>query len=140
MEYRKLEEAEQRALLTASYISLETFRRNGRGVTTPVWCAESDGTLYLFSAGDAGKVKRIRGRERSTIARCDVRGRVTGPRIETRARIVTDPDEQATAHRALLRRYGWQMRLTDLLSRLAGRIHRRAIIALVPGDADDFRA
>ncbi|MDZ7826283.1 MAG: hypothetical protein U5R48_10030 [Gammaproteobacteria bacterium] len=66
MEYRKLEEVEQRALLTARYISLETFRRDGRGVATPVWCAEADGILYLFSAGDAGKVKRIRGRERST--------------------------------------------------------------------------
>jgi PPOX class probable F420-dependent enzyme len=139
MEYRKLEEVEQRALLTARYISLETFRRDGRGVATPVWCAEEDGELYLFSAADAGKVKRIRGRERSTIARCDVRGRVLGPRIETRARIVIDPDEQAKAHRTLLRRYGWQMRLTDLLSRLAGRIDQRAMIALVPADAEDFR-
>ena len=31
-----------------SYISLETFRRDGSAVPTPVWHAEMDDKLYVF--------------------------------------------------------------------------------------------
>ena len=30
-----------------TYLSLETFRKNGQGVPTPVWFAESNGILYI---------------------------------------------------------------------------------------------
>ena len=43
-----------------SYINLRTFKRDGTGVDTPVWFAESDGKLYVFTEGDAYKVKRLR--------------------------------------------------------------------------------
>src|ERR1700730_1504716 len=42
------------------YVSLATYRRNGVEVATPVWIAELAGRYYVFSAGDAGKIKRIR--------------------------------------------------------------------------------
>src|ERR1700729_2183968 len=42
------------------YISLETFKRDGGGVKTPVWAAPLDGALVVFSAGDSFKVKRLR--------------------------------------------------------------------------------
>ena len=43
-----------------SYLSLATFRRDGREVATPVWFAEGDGAVWVFTAGDSGKVKRLR--------------------------------------------------------------------------------
>ena len=43
---------------------------------------------------------------------------------------VNDPAEIARAHSALRKKYGWQMILTDFLSRLTGRIHKRAFIAI----------
>ena len=42
------------------YINLETYRKNGQGVKTPVWFVESDGILYVRTSDDAGKYKRIR--------------------------------------------------------------------------------
>ncbi len=36
----------------ASYMSLATYRRDGREVRTPVWFAEGEGKLYVFSEGD----------------------------------------------------------------------------------------
>ena len=47
-------------LATADYFNLATFRKNGNAVATPVWFAPHGDTFYVFSAGDAGKVKRIR--------------------------------------------------------------------------------
>jgi hypothetical protein len=113
-----------------SYISLATFRRDGRGVETPVWFALHDGSLWVFSAGDAGKVKRLRNGSRVRVAACNVRGRVTGDWLEGAGRIVEDPAEIEAAYGALRAKYGWQMRLTDFLSGLSGRRTRRAVLAL----------
>jgi PPOX class probable F420-dependent enzyme len=46
------------------YINLETYRKNGRGVRTPVWFVESgsdDGSILdVRTSDDTGKYKRIR--------------------------------------------------------------------------------
>src|SRR5262249_12572995 len=56
------------------YLSLATFRSSGAEVRTPVWFASFGGKLYVFSAGDAGKVKRLRRSSRARLAPCDARG------------------------------------------------------------------
>jgi hypothetical protein len=61
-----------------------------------------------------------------------VRGGVTGDWIDGAGRIVEDPAEIEAAYAALRAKYGWQMRLTDLLSGLTGRRSRRAVLALTP--------
>ncbi len=114
----------------ASYISLETFKRDGSGVKTPVWCAPAGDQIVVFSEAKAGKVKRLRNNPRIRVARCDMRGKVRGPWREGTARICDSQAEQDAAYAALRQKYGWQMRLTDLLSTLSGRIHGRAVLYL----------
>jgi len=111
-------------------MSLATFRRNGKAVETPVWFALGGGRLYVFSEARAGKVKRLRNDPRIRVAPCSMRGAVNGSWLAGRGRRVEDPAAVAAAYRALRRKYGWQMRLTDLLSRLAGRYEGRAILEL----------
>lgn len=108
------------------YLSLATFRRNGAEVATPVWFAAAGGKLYVFTAGESGKVKRLRHSSRARVTPSDARGRVRGEWREASARIVTEPRTVERAHAALRSKYGWQMRLADLLSLLTGRINRRA--------------
>jgi uncharacterized protein len=108
------------------YMSLATFRRNGAEVATPVWFAAAAGKLYVFTAGESGKVKRLRHSSRARVTPSDARGHVRGEWREASARIVTEPRSIERAHAALRSKYGWQMRLADLLSRLTGRINRRA--------------
>ena len=95
-----------------------------------MWFASVDGTLYVFTAGDSGKVKRLRRSPRARIAPCDARGKVHGAWRDTTARLVTDPASIRRAEAALGRKYGWQKWLLDLGSRLSGRIRRRAWIAI----------
>ncbi len=118
------------ALGDEPYLSLATFRKSGVAVETAVWCAESDGRLWVFSAGDAGKVKRLRNSPRARVAACDVRGRLRGEWRDASARIVTEPAEIESAYRALRAKYGWQMRIADTLSRLSGRYERRAVLEI----------
>jgi PPOX class probable F420-dependent enzyme len=113
-------------------VSLATFRRDGTEVATPVWFAASDGKLYVFTAGEAGKVKRLRHTSRVRMAPCDVRGGLRGGWQDATARLVTDRWVVERAHQALRAKYGWQLRLGDLFSRFTGRIARRAWIEIVP--------
>ena len=113
------------------YLSLATFRRSGAEVRTAVWFAATGGPLYLFTAQDSGKVKRLRHSSRARVAPCDMRGEIRGAWREVAARIVTEPAVIERAQRAMRAKYGWQMRLTDLLSRLTGRIRRRAWIEIL---------
>ncbi len=121
-------------LAGAPYVSLATFRRSGARVATPVWCAADGDDYYFFSAGQAGKVKRLRNGDRAELAVCDVRGGLLSGWREARAVVIDDPREVRRALAALHRKYGWQMWLADLGSRLTGKYHRRAYIRarLVP--------
>jgi PPOX class probable F420-dependent enzyme len=115
-----------------NYISFATRKRSGEFVRTPVWFAPEGGSYYLFSASDAGKVKRLRNFSESRVAPCTVTGKVTGDWENTEAFLLDDQADIAVALRALHRKYGWQMKVTDTLSRLSGKINRRAYIRVDP--------
>jgi uncharacterized protein len=115
-----------------AYISLATFRRDGRAVQTPVWFARRGERLYVFTEGDAGKVKRLRNGPRARVAACNVMGRLRGDWIEASGRVVGDPQTERDAYAALRAKYGWQMTMVDFWSRLAGRIDARAIVEIEP--------
>jgi hypothetical protein len=76
------------------YLSLETVRKNGDAVRTPVWFAGeppvgTPETLYFYTVGDTGKVKRIRNNPGVRIAPCDIRGNVKGAWVEARVEILS---------------------------------------------------
>jgi PPOX class probable F420-dependent enzyme len=112
----------------APYVSLATFRKSGVAVPTPVWAAPSGEKLYVFSAGHAGKVKRLRNSTRAEVAVCDVRGKVLGAWYPAIAVVLEDLEEIEHALDALRRKYGWQMWLADVGARLTGKFERRAYI------------
>jgi PPOX class probable F420-dependent enzyme len=113
-----------------SYLSLITFRKSGAEVATPVWFAALGDKLYVFSAGEAGKVKRLRNSDRARIAPCDVRGAVHGPTRDTTARLVGDRALIARVERVMSAKYGWQMWIANLGARLTGRVAKRAYIEI----------
>ncbi|MCP4005261.1 MAG: PPOX class F420-dependent oxidoreductase [bacterium] len=112
------------------YLSLATFRKSGVAVETPVWFAESDGKLYVFSAGDAGKIKRLRNSPRARVAACDVRGKLRGDWIDATATITRDSNTIEAAYVSFREKYGLQIRLADLFSKLSGRYDKREMIEI----------
>src|SRR5437762_2821880 len=91
------------------YVNLVTFRRNGNGVSTPIWVAEVDGKLYAVTNGTSVKMKRLKANDRVRLAACDARGNVRGEWVEGRAKRVEDPVQMTRAQTALQHKYGWQM-------------------------------
>lgn len=112
------------------YISLETFKKDGSGVKTPVWTAPLDGKLVIFTAGDSYKVKRLRRNPKCRVAACDMRGNVRGPWHEGTGRIVEDGAGQERIHQALRRKYGWQMAIGDFFAAVSGRKNKRAYLEI----------
>ncbi|MBL6961779.1 MAG: PPOX class F420-dependent oxidoreductase, partial [Anaerolineales bacterium] len=43
-----------------NYITIETFRKSGIGVRTPVWFAKDENAFYVWTEANSGKAKRIR--------------------------------------------------------------------------------
>ena len=117
---------------SGQYMSFATLKKSGDYVATPVWFAPLDGAYYVFSAGDAGKVKRLRNFSDATIASCTATGRVTGEEFAADAFLLDTAEDEATALRALHKKYGLKMKLTDFLSGLTGKKNRRAYIRVVP--------
>jgi uncharacterized protein len=100
-----------------------------------VWFAPGDDGYYLFSAEDAGKVKRLRNFSESRMAPCTVTGKVTGEWVETEAFLLDNDQDNATALAALRRKYGLQMLVTDLGSRLTCKFNKRSYIRVQVKDA-----
>jgi PPOX class probable F420-dependent enzyme len=111
------------------YVNLETFKKNGTGVKTPVWFAEENSMLYVYTEADVGKVKRIRNNPRVRIAACNMRGKVHGDWIDATAHMA---DELETRKgQALLKKKYWPWKsIGDFFSRLRG--HRQAIMLIRP--------
>ncbi|SRR5712692_5707962 len=109
------------------YLNLETLRKDGKAVATPVWFAEDGGVLYIYSLADAGKVKRIRNNPRVRVAPCDMRGKLKGAWVEARARILQG-DEAAKGHRLLDEKYGLLKKIGNVYSKLRKR--ERVVIAI----------
>ena len=118
------------ALGDAPYVSLATWRKNGKEVRTPVWVARAGDRLYVFTEGTAGKVKRLRNSPKSAVASCDMRGGSVGAFTPARTVIVDDAAVVARAYDAFRAKYGWQIRLTDFMSKLTGRYDKRAMLEI----------
>lgn len=108
------------AFREARFLALTTFRKNGQGVTTPVWFVEREGKLYVRTGDRSGKVKRIRNDPRVQVAPALRPGHLLAEARPGQARILS-PEELLEVNRELSRRYGLQKKLVDFALRL-GRV------------------
>ena len=118
------------ALKTARYISLVTFRKDGREVATPIWFADLGGKLYAYTDQVSGKVKRIRANGRVKVAPCGAAGGIRGAWTAGMGRVVTDSSLASRAMQALATKYGWQFRMIRFFARFSRRFAERAVLEL----------
>jgi uncharacterized protein len=118
------------------FLSLETLRKSGVAVRTPVWFAQqpaasvTSAVFYLYSEAEAGKVKRIRNNPKVRIAPCNVHGDLRGDWVDGRARLC-DADEAARAQQLLREKYGFLKKAGDFFGRLMR--HKQAVLAVEVG-------
>ena len=111
-----------------NYISLETFKKNGEGVKTPVWFVLHANAFYVYTEADSWKVKRIRSNPRVRVAVCGMRGDIKGPWLDATASLV-EGDERLAADKLLDRKY-FLKKIFNVLTRINR--HTRAMIKIEP--------
>ena len=88
------------------YLNLETFRKSGESMRTPVWFVQDGEILYVHTVANSGKVKRIRNNSRVNIAPCKMDGKLIGSWVPAQAREINDPDVNALVDHLLGKKYG----------------------------------
>jgi uncharacterized protein len=95
------------------YLNLETFRKNGEGMKTPVWFTQDGERLYVSTVANSGKVKRIRNNGRVNVAACKMDGKLIGAWVAALAFEITDPETITKANRMLDKKYGLMKKIFD---------------------------
>ena len=113
-------------------ISLETYRRNGEPVRTPVWFLKEDGLLYVHTDDGTGKVKRIVRNPKVRIAPSHFRGKPKADYIDGRAELETDPETVKKYRLRIYKRYGLQGTFAKLSQRFSRSKAKDIIIIIQP--------
>ena len=114
------------------YVNLSTQKKDCSLVNTPVWFAQDgdENNFYIFSAGEAGKVKRIRNFPDVKVATCNFSGKLKGDWIDARADLIDESENIRFAYSLLRGKYGIRFRIGDFFSWIVGNYYRRQIIRL----------
>lgn len=110
------------------YINVETFRKTGLGVQTPVWFVEFNGELCFTTVAGSGKVKRMRHNPAVNIAPCKMDGSVTGEWQPATIRFMQG-DEVTAMDKAYSKKYGLVKILFEL-PKIFSKKPERAFIAI----------
>lgn len=103
------------------YINLETYKKSGQAVRTPVWFVISDEQIFVLTSQNTGKIKRIRNNPAIKIMPCGIRGDSKGEWVEGLARIATESEMQNTI-KLRYKKYGFRAKIIGLFKKdnLAG--------------------
>jgi PPOX class probable F420-dependent enzyme len=101
------------------YVNLETFKKSGQAVRTPLWFVEREGVLYMRTPAASAKVRRIRNNQHVRVVPSDVRGNPLGLWQDGEAHLI-DADDAEWVNDLIKRKYGLLKRLIDIRSRLRG--------------------
>ncbi|MCC6615589.1 MAG: pyridoxamine 5'-phosphate oxidase family protein [Anaerolineae bacterium] len=105
---------------------LETFKRDGSGVITPVWFVQEGDVIYTSTSPEAWKARRLRANSQARMAGADAAERRATDWLDASGRFV-EGAEAARIYDLLDRRYDGYFRRFDGAHRIT-----RVIIALDP--------
>jgi PPOX class probable F420-dependent enzyme len=103
-----------------NYLNLETFRKNGQGLKTPVWFVQDGEKLYVRTVSNAGKVKRVRNNSQVNVMPCGQAGEPLGKWIHARAREMTDAATAELVRKLLVEKYGEMVALFEARTKAEG--------------------
>jgi uncharacterized protein len=109
------------AQFSGKYINLETYRKSGQAVSTPVWFVKENNRIIVVTRSETGKVKRLRNNDRVKIMPSGMRGEPRGEWIEGKARFL-DKEELVEAIKERNKKYGLQAKLAGLFSSTKGEL------------------
>ena len=100
----------------AKYINIQTYKKNGHPISTPVWFIIKDNKIFFRTSHNSGKIKRIRNNNNVKFALCDIRGKIKGEWYEGIAKIESDSDNSILSQ--INKKYGISSRLMKIFYKI----------------------
>jgi uncharacterized protein len=107
--------ADIRQFNDAKYINLETFKKNGTSVPTPVWFVIEDECIFVVTRSGTGKVRRVRNNPNVRIVPSGFMGKPKGTWKDGVAEIVDSKDSDRIVQ-LRNKKYGFQAKLASLFT------------------------
>ena len=103
-----------------NYLNIETVRKNGQAVKTPVWFVQDGETFFVWTQAGSGKAKRVRNNGAVRVAPCTSSGEVLGEWIPAQAQTNEAPEAIQHVEKLMKNKYGIMFHIFGLLGRLRG--------------------
>jgi uncharacterized protein len=112
------------------FLNLQTFRKNGEGVATPVWFVQDGKVFYVRTIANSAKVKRIHNNKKVKIMPCGSQGEPLGIWVNAQAVERNDADTYSKMASWLAEKYGDQPRIFEAQATARGEKYTVLIISL----------
>ena len=103
------------------YICLETFKKNGQGVKTPVWFVIRDGIIYITTMDYTWKVKRLKNTKSVRITPSSFKGKPKREWVNGQAFFGNDSELKLTMS-LRNKKYGMLARMIGLFASKKGKV------------------
>ena len=103
------------------YINLETYKKDGTSIRTPVWFVIDNDLIYIITRVSTGKVKRLRNNQNVRIVPCSFKGEPKNEWIKGKAEKIAgeEPDRVIKLRK---KKYGMFARLTGIFTSQKGNL------------------
>ena len=105
--------------LDQKYINLETYKKDGTSIRTPVWFVIDNDLIYIITRDSTGKVKRLKNNQNIRIVPCSFTGESKSEWINGIAQKITG-EEVEKAIKLRKKKYGFSARIAGLFSSQKG--------------------
>lgn len=102
------------------YLNIETVRKNGQAIKTPVWFVQDGETLLAWTQADSGKAKRIRRDGSVRVAPSDMSGAPLGDWVNATAQADESPEAIKYVSDKFKKKYGMQFSMFGLAGKARG--------------------
>ena len=103
------------------YINLETYKKDGTPIRTPVWFVIDKDLIYVITRDSTGKVKRLRNNQDVQVVPCSFKGEPKNEWVKGKTEMITG-EEADKAIKLRKKKYGMFARLTGIFTSQKGNL------------------
>ena len=107
--------------LDQKYINLETYKKDGTPVRTPVWFVIDNDLIYVITRDSTGKVKRLKNNHDVQIVSCSFKGEPKNEWMKGKAEKITGKEADIVI-KLRKKKYGMSARLIGLFTSQKGNL------------------
>ena len=107
--------------LDQKYINLETYKRDGTPIRTPVWFVIDKDLIYVITRDSTGKVKRLKNNQNVRIVPCSFKGEIKSEWVKGKTEMITG-EEADMVIKLRKKKYGMFARLSGIFTSQKGNL------------------